>query len=224
MWAFIAAGLYPKERKTATRYLPFSILLFGTGITFVWYLILPITLYFFLSWAGSIPLPTIYSDVPSVPAAEVAVVTVPQVAGNPDPAIPGQLWFDTISQRYKIFVLGRDGKNGHVRVIPFGSENLVAPMITLPDYVSLVMMLLIVFGVSFQMPLVVMGLIRTGIVSAEVLKKQRRVVYFVMIIAACAITPGDVMTATIGLIGPMILLYEFGLWLGERGRRAPDAA
>ena len=65
-------------------------------------------------------------------------------------------------------------------------------------------------------PIVVMALIRTGIVQPEVLRQQRRYVYFVMVVAACVITPGDVIIMTISLIGPLILLYEAGIWLGER--------
>lgn len=220
-WSFVAAGLYSKERKAVTRYLPLSLILFFGGIYFVWKFILPITLAFFLAWASSIPLPMGYDDVPAVPATEVPVVTIPSIAGNPEPAVPFQIWFDTTSQRLKTFVPDRDPtKKGHVRVVPFGSENLVAPIITLPDYVNLVLVLLIVFGISFQLPLVVMALIRTGIVPAETLRGQRRIVYFVMVFAACAITPGDIITATIGLIGPLILLFEVGIWLGERGRAA----
>lgn len=217
-WSFVAAGLYAKERKAVTRYLPVSLGLFFAGIYFVWKFILPLTLTFFLAWASSIPLPMEYDDVPNVPAADVPVVTIPSIAGNPEPAVPYQIWFDTASQRLKTFVPDRDpDEPGHVRVVPFGSENLVAPIITLPDYVNLVLVLLIVFGISFQMPLAVMALIRTGIVPAEALRGQRRIVYFVMVFAACAITPGDIITATIGLIGPLILLFEVGIWLGERG-------
>ena len=50
------------------------------------------------------------------------------------------------------------------------------------------------------------------------MREQRRIVYFAIVFAACAITPGDVITATLGLIGPMILLFEIGIWLGDRGR------
>ena len=49
------------------------------------------------------------------------------------------------------------------------------------------------------------------------MRQHRRHVYFVMVVAACMITPGDVIIMTISLIGPLIFLYEAGIWLGERG-------
>ena len=216
VWGFVASGLYPRERRAVTRYLPFAFLLFFGGIAFVWYVILPITLSFFLGWSMTIPLPSGYADAPPVPAAVVgSPVVVPSIPGNPESPVPLQLWFDTGAQRLKTY------HDGHVRVIPFGSENLAAPMITLPDYVSLVLVLLVVFGLSFQLPLVVYAVIRTGLVEASALRGQRKLVYFVIVFLACAITPGDVLTATLGLIGPLILLFEAGIWLGARGR--PEA-
>ena len=219
-WKFVAAGLYAKERKMVTRYLPMSLVLFACGIAFVWWLILPLTLRFFLMFSATIPLPRNYGDVPKVPAAEVQVQQIVQVAGDPEPKVPFQYWFDTTTQRLKMYVpnLSDPTQEGHVRVIPFGSENLVAPIITLPDYVSLVMVLLVVFGLSFQLPIVVMALVKTGLIPAQTMREQRRIVYFAIVFAACAITPGDVITATLGLIGPMILLFEIGIWLGDRGK------
>jgi sec-independent protein translocase protein TatC len=216
-WSFIAAGLYPKERRAATRFLPLSFFLFFGGVTFVWWVILPLTLGFFLGFASKIPLPTGLEDAPAVAVEAGAVGRVDVVAGNPEPLEPFAVWFDSVTQRFKLAVPDRDGEV-RVRVIPFGSENLVAPIITLPDYVNLVLVLLIVFGISFQLPLVVAGLVRSGIVPAATLRGQRRLVYFAMVVVACVVTPGDVVTATIGLLGPLILLFEAGIWLGERGR------
>ena len=209
VWAFVASGLYPNERKTVTRYLPFSMLMFIAGIAFAWFVILPLTLKFFLDWSMDIPMPT-FGDIPTAVVEPTNVPTLPMVQGNIDNALPGQLWFDFASNRMKMI-----DYEGNVRVIAVVGEKLVAPIITLPEYTSLVLMLLVVFGLSFQLPLVVMGIIRVGVVEADLLRQQRKIVYFVMLILAAAITPGDVVTATIGLIGPMILLYEMGIWMGE---------
>ena len=42
---------------------------------------------------------------------------------------------------------------GKVRVIPFGPERLFAPMISVGDYIDLVMVTLVTFGLAFQLPL-----------------------------------------------------------------------
>ena len=211
IWAFIAAGLYPKERKTITKYLPFSMLMFVAGIAFAWFIILPLTLSFFLDWSMDIPLPR-FNDAPVVQVAPDAMPTLPMVAGDVAAPSPGQLWFDTTTHRMKLV-----DSDGAVRVLAILSDKLVSPIITLPDYTSLVLMLLVVFGLSFQTPLLVMAVIRAGIIEPETMRQQRKIVYFAMLIIAAAITPGDVITATIGLIGPMVLLYELGIWMGELG-------
>src|SRR5205814_771302 len=46
LWQFIAAGLYPKERKLVTKYLPLSITLLIAGELTLYFLVLPVTLEF----------------------------------------------------------------------------------------------------------------------------------------------------------------------------------
>ena len=75
--------------------------------------------------------------------------------------------------------------------------------------------MLLTFGLSFQLPLVVLALVRIGIVDIDQLKAFRRYVYFAITILAAAITPGDVITATILLMIPLIFLYELGIWLAR---------
>lgn len=222
-WQFVAAGLYAKERQAVTKFLPLSLGLFFAGLAFAWWIVLPWTLSFFLSWSMTIPLP----DQPqsAVVATDAPTFVVPVVEGDPAGPQIGQMWFDSISQQFKIQVPSADPERplGYARVLAFNPTNLAAPIITLPQYVSLVLTILVTFGVSFQLPVVVMALIRSGIVEGDVMRQQRRIVYFVMVIAACMITPGDVIIMTVSLIGPLILLYEAGIWLGERGRRKAEA-
>jgi Sec-independent protein secretion pathway component TatC len=48
-------------------------------------------------------------------------------------------------------------------------------------------------------------------------------VYFVMVIVAAVITPGDVVTATVALMFPLIGLYELGILLARWGKKPEDA-
>src|SRR5438067_2390677 len=50
LWQFIAAGLYPKERKYITKYLPLSITLLISGMLFLYFVVLPLMLTFFLEF------------------------------------------------------------------------------------------------------------------------------------------------------------------------------
>jgi len=209
LWQFIAAGLYPAERKLITRYIPLSISLLIGGMVFVYFVVLPWTLQFFLGFAISVPLP--YDAPPSTPVPKIAPVLfdVPQYPGDPPAAAEFQMWFDTLQQRLKFFYRGK------VQVIPFGPSNLIGFQFTLPDYIDLVLGMLLIFGLSFQLPLVVLTLERIGIVDVKTLRSSRKLVYFVLVIVACAITPGDAITASVGLTIPLILLYELGIWLAR---------
>jgi len=62
---------------------------------------------------------------------------------------------------------------------------------------------------------VVLALAKIGIVEVSALKAGRRYVYFAMSIVAAVITPGDVITATVALMVPLILLYELGILLAR---------
>src|SRR5687768_12913262 len=175
-WQFIAAGLYKHERRAVTRYLPLSLALFFGGIGFAWWVVLPWALSFFLGWSMAIPMP---DEPPTQIVADAPVMNVPVIAGDPAAVNVGDVWFNSLSQQLKIQLPGNEElPGGQTRVMAFNPTNLAAPIITLPQYVSLVLMMLIVFGLSFQIPIVVMALIRTGIVEPAVLRQHRKYVYF----------------------------------------------
>ena len=46
LWQFLAAGLYPAERKAAMRYFPYSVVLFIIGVLFGYFLMVPYAMYF----------------------------------------------------------------------------------------------------------------------------------------------------------------------------------
>jgi sec-independent protein translocase protein TatC len=206
LWQFVAAGLYAHERKYMTRYAPLSIGLLIAGMLFVYFLVLPWTIQFFLDFAGSVPMPTqrVTTTQPHAP------VTIPSLSGDPEQPAPFELWHDARIGQLKVFI-----PNEGVRVLSFLPQNLLAPHIVLGDYIDLVVGMLLVFALSFQLPLVVMALARMGIVDVAQLKEMRRYVYFALVIVACTITPGDVITASIALTLPLCLLYELGIWLAK---------
>jgi sec-independent protein translocase protein TatC len=210
LWQFVAAGLYPDERKYITRYAPLSIALLMGGMLFVYFLVLPWSIRFFITFANDIPLPTrtAVTTQPHVPLA------IPRLSGEPEKKIPNEMWIDSNTNQLKFF------SDGRVLAIRFSSENLLVPDIKLREYINLVTGMLLTFGLSFQMPLVVLALVRIGVVEIDQLRSGRRYVYFGIAVLAAAITPGDVITATIMLMVPLALLYELGIWLA-RVRQPP---
>jgi sec-independent protein translocase protein TatC len=211
-WQFVAAGLYPQERKTVTKYIPLSLVLLLAGQAMAYWVMLPLTLTFFLGFGTSIPLPTADSPTAAPPPGVVVQQITPLTADPIDPAI-GDIWLNLAEGQVKIF-------NGGERplVMPFAPETLAAPLIELPDYVSLVLLMLLVFGVAFQTPLVVLGLVTAGIVEVEDLAANRKYVIFGLAIASAFATPADPFTM-IALMVPLAILFEFGILLARRGEK-----
>jgi sec-independent protein translocase protein TatC len=209
LWLFVAAGLYPHERKAVTRYIPLSISLFIIGVVFVYLLVLPLTYKFFLQFGDSLSLPgseqTTQVDVPVQDR-----VRIPQIEGILRNPREGDLWMNPKDNRLYAFI---DGK---VRLIVISSDKLLTPSLTISDYIDLVITFMLTFGLAFQLPLVVLALVRIGIVEIDFLRKQRKMVYFVMAIVAAFVAPGDVVTSMLALLIPLMILYEFGLWLASR--------
>ncbi|SDC38553.1 twin-arginine translocase subunit TatC [Belnapia rosea] len=87
------------------------------------------------------------------------------------------------------------------------------------EYLSLVMQMILAFGIAFQLPVLLTLLCRVGILSVESLKKGRRYAIVGMFVFAAVITPPDVISQ-IGLAVPMIALYEISIiaatWMGRK--------
>jgi sec-independent protein translocase protein TatC len=219
LWQFVAAGLYPHERKYVTRYLPLSIGLLVSGMLFVYFLVLPWTLEFFITFSQGVPLTLAKQTTPATQPTTQPLMQVPVINGVPARGWPdGTLAFDKMDGRLKLII------NGVPRVIAINSNNLIAPEIKLSRYIDLVVGMLITFALAFQLPLVVLALERIGILEIETLQRGRRYVYFGMSILAAAITPGDVITATVALIFPLCALYELGIWLAKIGKKKEQRA
>ena len=81
----------------------------------------------------------------------------------------------------------------------------------LSEYLSFLMTLILAFGVSFQLPIILIVLGRLGIVSAKNLKDFRRYAIVFIFIAAAVLTPPDVVSQ-FALAIPLLFLYESAVW------------
>lgn len=86
----------------------------------------------------------------------------------------------------------------------------VAMMTDINRYLSFVLTLFFAFGVSFEVPVLVMLLAAMGWVTHEQLSRQRRYVLLIVLIVAAVITPPDALSMLMLAI-PMYLLYELGI-------------
>lgn len=155
IWAFIAAGLYPHEKRLVNVYLPFAVTLFAVGIVFCYWVVIP----------RAIDALLFFND-----------------------------WFD------------------------------VTPQIRLSEWLSFAIWVPVVFGISFETPLVMMMLDRLGIGSVATYRQFRKYAYFGMAVAAGVLTPTADAVTMLYLLVPMFLLYEAGIWICRfwPGRRLLD--
>jgi len=80
-------------------------------------------------------------------------------------------------------------------------------------YLGFVVKFLVGFGIIFELPVVIMILTAFGLVTPTFLREKRRFAIVGITILAAFISPGDVVIITIAMMGPMILLYEFSIFL-----------
>jgi len=148
VWAFVAPGLYRRERRAFAGYFTASLLLLFAGAAFAFYAVFPLIFEFFLGF----------------------------------------------------------------------SNDTIQAMPAVKEYLSLVLKLLFAFGLSFQIPIVVMILVRLDLVQLSTLTAQRRYVIVWAFIVAAILTPPDIISQTL-LALPMLMLYEAGLVLARAGRK-----
>jgi sec-independent protein translocase protein TatC len=92
----------------------------------------------------------------------------------------------------------------------FGTLPIVME-VRVSEYFALLLKLLFAFGISFQLPLVMTLLARTGMVTAQGLKEKRKYAIVAVFVLAAVITPPDPFSQ-LGLALPLIVLYEISIW------------
>lgn len=141
IWLFVAAGLYPHERKYVYIYLPISIFLFLGGALFCFYAVFPFVLNFLLGFNK---------------------------------------------------LLG------------------VNPQIRLSEWISFAITLPLMFGLSFQLPLVMLFLERISVFTVNDYKEKTRMAILIISIISMLMTPADPMSMLLMML-PLLFLYGLGI-------------
>ena len=110
-----------------------------------------------------------------------------------------------------------------VFVIPWGLGFMLAfqtdtlkPMLAVGPYFSFLIGMMISFGVLFDFPVFLVGIVELGLVQTKTLAKSRRPIIVVIFIVAAILTPSPDPVSQILLAAPLLLLFEISLWIAAR--------
>lgn len=97
-------------------------------------------------------------------------------------------------------------------LIQFTHEVNVSASISIGEYVSFLMTVLVIFGIVFELPVVSVLLTGLGVIKPEWLVKGRRIMIVLIFVLAAIITPPDVVSQVMVAV-PMLGLYELSILL-----------
>ena len=218
MWDFVASGLYRHERKFAKTFIPLTAVLFAAGVAFLFVVVLPIVLNFFIAFSNRLDLPElspswlqklVLSVEDQSPTTQPTIESerIPLLTDDPPGPEPGEIWINTRARELRVMT------GEEVLAMPLRSTvsaTAVNSQFSLQFYISFALSLALAFGLAFELPVVVVFLSLAGIVRAAEMAKGRRYVLFGIVVAAAMFTPPDVISQILLAI-PMMLLFEGGL-------------
>jgi sec-independent protein translocase protein TatC len=96
------------------------------------------------------------------------------------------------------------------------------PEIKMANWITFALMVSVMFGVSFQLPLVMLFLERISLVSSKLYREKRRHAILIIAFLSMVLTPSDPVSMMMMMI-PLCVLYEFGILLCSRqpGKKSP---
>ncbi len=142
MWSFVAAGLYPHEKRLVNVFLPFSVILFLAGVALAEFFAIPKALEYLLGF---------------------------------------NKWMN------------------------------LEPDLRLSEWLSFAILTPLVFGVAFQLPLIMLAIYRVGVVDVDTYRSHRRIAIFLMAVLAAILAPSADPISMMTLAIPLWCLYELGI-------------
>ncbi len=245
LWKFVESGLYAHERKVAYIIAPFSAVMSVAGVLFLYYLLLPISLAFFLFFNSSFPPAEVPdpgeggwwqvltgltvrgsgfsgaddalsgADAPPMIASEPHAIQIPTLSIDPTDPTEGQLWIKAPEHELRAYIGGEV-----YRYLPFKVGSSVQSMLGLNDYINLVALLALGVVVAFQLPVVMLILGWSGVVDPHWLGRYRKYCLFGCAAVGAVLTPADPISMLV-LAVPLYTLFELGLMLMRLTYRGP---
>ena len=101
------------------------------------------------------------------------------------------------------------------------ATDVIVPMISVEEYLSFALKLLIAFGLVFEMPLFAYFLAKMGLLTPDMMRNQRKYAILAIFIVAAILTPPDVFSQCL-MAAPMLVLYEVSIYVAASARKKRD--
>ncbi|MCF6313717.1 MAG: twin-arginine translocase subunit TatC [Verrucomicrobiales bacterium] len=230
---FILPGLKEQEKRFVLPGIGAGFFLFTTGAAFAFYAACPIALNFFFEFQkerteflnpttmvsdGTISAEELISADSATEALkkdaaenETSAATIPRLDVDP------KLRAEVLEVLRDSLAISADSELH----ITFDQDSKKLILSTAPihkttyqygKYINFVTRLVLVFGLAFQLPVVVTILVKLQLLTARVMRTTRPMAWIVMLILSAIFTPPDIMTLGL-LAGPLIILYEICIWI-----------
>lgn len=85
------------------------------------------------------------------------------------------------------------------------------PMLTIDAYISFVVWMVILFGLAFELPLIIVMLGLLGFISANFLRKNRRFIVVFLAVLAGVLTPSPDLASMLVMFIPLVILFEISV-------------
>ena len=96
-------------------------------------------------------------------------------------------------------------------LVDYDSE-LYTEQIRASYFLSFVTLTLLAFGIAFEMPIFILGLVRLGVLTADRLRKNRRIGYVGMLAFAILLPTVDPVSLVLETV-PLLVLFEASIWI-----------
>lgn len=97
-----------------------------------------------------------------------------------------------------------------------GTYNIIETKPVLNDYISNLVDITLGTGLAFQLPVLSYVLTRIGIINPKFLREYRKYAYVALLVVAAVITPSPDWMSQVIVVMPLIVLYEFSVFLSAR--------
>jgi len=224
-WQFIVLGLYEHEKKAVHILAPFSTFMTALAVMFTYYILLPVSLAFFINFVTFYPEVDLTSEAPIVTqwvlnpyitkhervypegfVFDTEPLQLPILEARPENPKTGQIWINSDLGRVEMFF------DDELRVIAQRSNKLITPLPAMNEYIRFAVFMMLGNVIAFQLPVIMLVLGWAQIFDPRGIASLRKYALFGSCVLGAVLTPSDPLSMVV-LAVPLYLLFELGLLL-----------